>query len=101
MKLIDRIDAAATLDLRRAALPHHLKGLFGGVQPMVSPSWKHLFRIGHAQHVRPALPPSSFPPWARFSFTPHRVVMQHILIGCCVYFVSHDLHPCDCITAAH
>ena len=90
MNSIDRIDDDA-LDLRHEALPHHLQGLFGGIQPMVSPSRKHLFRIGHAQHVRPAFPPSSLPPRGRFSFTPHRVVMQHTLIGCCRYFVSLDL----------
>lgn len=54
-KLIDRIDDAA-LDLRHEALPHYLQGHFGGIQPMVSPSWKHFFRIGHAQHVCSASP---------------------------------------------
>ena len=37
---------------------------------------------------------SSFSPWRRFSFTLHRVVMQHMLIGCCGYFVSLDLPLC-------
>lgn len=53
--LIDRTDDDA-LDLRHEALPHHLQGHFGGVQPMVSPSRKHFFRIGHAHHVRSASP---------------------------------------------
>jgi hypothetical protein len=33
------------------ALPHHLQGLFGRIQPMVSPFREHLVRSGRAQHV--------------------------------------------------
>jgi hypothetical protein len=40
------------------ALPHHLQGFVGRIQSMVSPSRKHLIRIGHAQHVCLRSPPS-------------------------------------------
>jgi hypothetical protein len=60
------------------ALPHHFQGVIGRIQPMVSPSRKHFFRIRHAQHVC-------------FRFSPLVATMRRH---------SH-FHAQDCYAASH
>jgi hypothetical protein len=71
---------------------------------MVSASRKHLFRIGHAQHVRPRVfPPRHYRGMVLLYIYMHRIVMQQAVIKCCRSYVSrlplsdHD----HCSPSAH
>jgi hypothetical protein len=56
---------------------------------MVSPSRKHLFRIGHAQHVRTMFFPLVISlGWVLIYIYMHRIVMQQAVIKCCRSYVS-------------